>query len=237
MNDNFRLRSAVVGLAVLLAPALHADPQLIDRLLGQGRATYNNLKTYSALLDRTELLGRKVRRQTGIILRFRKPKTIYIRFTTGPDAGTEALWDPERLGNQMAVRRKVGGVFVPMRMDPMTPVRTGQERHPIHESDLGHLLGLLESHVKLHRSTGQGSITYEGEQTFDGRKTHRFSATFPQDQRFYAGRVIVDLDQATGLPLRVESYGWDGDLWEIYEYRQFRLNPDLSDSDFSLGGS
>jgi hypothetical protein len=226
------------GLFALPSVSMAAsDQDRIDVMLKMGRTTYDTLRTYTAVIDRKELLGRKVREQPGLIYRFRKPKTMYVKFTSGSDAGTEAVFDPARFGDDMSVRKRAGGLFVRLKMDPMSPVKLGQERHPIYDSDIGFMLQLIERHVRLVRSTGLGSISFDREERFDGRPTLRFTARFPQDKRFYGSRIIINMDLETGLPVRAEVFGWDGEFLELYEYKQLRLNPPLKEQDFEITGS
>ncbi len=50
--------------------------------------------------------------------------------------------------------------------------------------------------------------------------------------RYYAGRVVLDVDEELRLPIRALIYDHDGNLYERYEHRDLRINVGLTDSDF-----
>jgi hypothetical protein len=50
--------------------------------------------------------------------------------------------------------------------------------------------------------------------------------------RYYGKRALFHLDKETHLPLKVQIYDWNGQLYEDFEYRDVKLNPGLSAKDF-----
>jgi len=49
---------------------------------------------------------------------------------------------------------------------------------------------------------------------------------------FYAGRLVLWIDDATHLPLQADLYDHDGTLYEHYEHRDLKINVGLTDADF-----
>ncbi|HZN54854.1 MAG TPA: DUF1571 domain-containing protein [Candidatus Polarisedimenticolaceae bacterium] len=49
---------------------------------------------------------------------------------------------------------------------------------------------------------------------------------------FYAGRLVLWIDDATHLPLQADLYDHDGALYEHYEHRDLKINVGLTDADF-----
>jgi hypothetical protein len=50
--------------------------------------------------------------------------------------------------------------------------------------------------------------------------------------RYYAGRVVLDVDEELRLPIRATIYDHDGNLYERYEHRDLKINVGLTDADF-----
>lgn len=50
--------------------------------------------------------------------------------------------------------------------------------------------------------------------------------------RYYAGRMLLWVDEELRLPIRAEIFDHDGRLYERYEHRDLRINVGLTDADF-----
>ena len=50
---------------------------------------------------------------------------------------------------------------------------------------------------------------------------------------FYAGRLVLWIDDATQLPLQIDLYDHEGNLYEHYEHHNLKVNPGLTDADFN----
>lgn len=48
----------------------------------------------------------------------------------------------------------------------------------------------------------------------------------------YGSRILVWVDKVTKLPIKVEVYDWNGNLYEMYHYSSLKLNPGLTRMDF-----
>ena len=49
---------------------------------------------------------------------------------------------------------------------------------------------------------------------------------------FYAGRLVVWIDEKLGLPLQIDLYDHEGKLYEHYEHLDLEVNVGLTDADF-----
>jgi hypothetical protein len=49
---------------------------------------------------------------------------------------------------------------------------------------------------------------------------------------FYAGRLVLWIDEDTKLPLQVDLYDHEGNLYEHYEHHDLKINVGLTDADF-----
>ena len=52
---------------------------------------------------------------------------------------------------------------------------------------------------------------------------------------FYAGRLVLWIDDALQLPLQIDLYDHEGNLYEHYEHHNLKVNPGLTDADFDPG--
>lgn len=50
---------------------------------------------------------------------------------------------------------------------------------------------------------------------------------------YYCRRSVSYFDVETGLLVKIENYDWDGKLYEVYQYKDLKLNVGLSDEDFN----
>lgn len=50
---------------------------------------------------------------------------------------------------------------------------------------------------------------------------------------FYAGRMVLWVDEELHLPLQADLFDHDGNLYEHYEHRELKVNVPLTDEDFS----
>jgi LysM repeat protein len=50
--------------------------------------------------------------------------------------------------------------------------------------------------------------------------------------RYYAGKVLLWVDEELRLPIQALIYDFDGNLYERYEHRDLRVNVGLADADF-----
>lgn len=231
------LRTARVFAAGLLlmcvgASVASAAAPEIGETLDRAKAAWAKIEDYTCALHRQERHGDRLYRQRGIQIKFRKPYAVYMKWTEDGMAGTEALYVRGKNGGRMLAH--TGGFlgFVTLRMEPRDPRAMKENRHPIDESSLGDLLDMLVRTWEQSRKAGDGKWLYGGEDALGDRTTDIFSVQLPAGKGYYAKALIVNFDRATGLPIRVSAYGWDGLPMEEYWYDALRLNVGLTDRDF-----
>ena len=49
---------------------------------------------------------------------------------------------------------------------------------------------------------------------------------------FYAGRLVLWIDDELHLPLQIDLYDHEGNLYEHYEHHDLKINVELTDADF-----
>lgn len=191
------------------------------------------LKDYSATTRKKELVGRnKYKEQWDIKFKFMKPFSIYARIGEGEGKGTEIIYSKGRYDDKLVVHKPGALGLFNIRLDPLSPLATKGERHPVGESYMGYTIQLLRKNHDEMKKKAKGEIKFVSEAAVDGRKTWRYKASFPPGEGFYAAVIVIDFDQATSLPVKIQCFGWDGTLWEDYVFTGLKVNTGLTAKDF-----
>ncbi len=158
-----------------------------------------------------------------------------MKMTEGDDKGTELIYVEGGYGNELQVH--LGGFwgFLRISVDPRGKTAMKNHRHPVMDSDLGHILDLIARNYRKAKNDQESRITYEGDVLLDGRKTVHAKAVFPAGKDYYGGTVDVYFDREIHLPVKLTVHGWKGELLEEYVYEKIRLNVGLTDRDFDTG--
>lgn len=220
---------------VLLCTKLMAEEKVsIDNVLTKTIASYKQLKDYTCILNKRELVKGKILEQKNIMVKFKKPLCIYLKWTEGSDKGNEAIYVLGKYKNELQVH--MGGFFnvYNFSLDPKGSTAMKNNRHAITEAYIGQIVYLIKNNYELYKKSHEGSITYEGIQELDGEKTMLFKATFPAGKGYYAQRLMISVDATTYLPIRTEIYGWKNEFLEMYHYSKIKINIGLTDKDFDI---
>jgi len=114
-------------------------------------------------------------------------------------------------------------------------------RHPITEAGIGHLIEIYAQRWELERRLNKTTV-HVGEFQYNQKRCVRVEAIHPDNAggQFYAYRTLIYFDKATHLPIRVESYDWPraggppgGELFESYSYANLKLNAGVPDAVFN----
>lgn len=227
------LRTFALASQLLLVPALGAlaAPPDAGDLITRAVRRFDALNDYTCVLTREELIGDKLVRQENIIYKFRKPFSVYMKWTTGKEKGIEVIFPkPGRQDRLVAHLGKFN--IINFTLDPSGRLATKNSRHSILESPMGYLLARVKENYELSKKRGEGQISYAGEELVNGRRTHLFTGKFPETGGYYGSVVLLNFYAENSLPARVAVYGPDGRLLEKYEYSELKVNAGLSDSDF-----
>jgi outer membrane lipoprotein-sorting protein len=229
------LAVAAAVMALIAAPAGGEVPDL-DATVSAGQARYAQVRDYTCLMSRTEWVERtgQYKVQSNIVLKHRKPGSFYLKWTEGSAKGTETLYVEGSNDGRMFVHYNNIFKFLTFALDPASQRALKNNRHTIREAHLGFFLEMIETNLRRARAAGDGQVAFTGEETLDGRASLQFEARLPQDKGYYGGRVLMNFDRELSLPIKVEVFGWDGRLWERYQFTQLVIDPGLRDEDFNL---
>lgn len=112
-------------------------------------------------------------------------------------------------------------------------------RHPITEAGIGHLIETLADRWSTELQPGESRVAIDSHHVWSGRPCTLITSTHPEKRpEFLFHEVKVYIDHELGLPVRFEAYDWPHDasgrpvLVEEYSYHDVKLNVGLGDADF-----
>lgn len=203
------------------------------QLLGAMEAAYASVKDYTATLLKQERVKGKLLPRETIQVKFRRPFSIYMKWTGAEKAGQEVLYVRGRNDGQM---RAHPGSFpdVTVSLKPGSGLAMRGNRHPITEASLGDVLALMVRDLKRSEARPQDGVTLTdlGEETRFGARVRCVEGRFPAEG-YYAPRLRICVFVASKLLSRVQAWDAGDRLVEDYEYRDLRVNVGLRDRDFA----
>lgn len=204
---------------------------LYTQILAMGSA-YVAINDYTATFYKQERVAGRLLDEERIELKFQKPFKVYMRWVGKAHKGREALYVQGKYQNKVVGHE--GGLFgfITLHMDPKGWLAMRGNRHPITEMGLGYLIEkIIENITKAYRE-GVLKLKSLGQRKTYNRYVNVMEAIF-SPVGFYARRLVLEIDRENGLPLQAEIYDANNKLIEKYGYSNLRLNPKLSDKDFS----
>jgi len=230
------MKAAVAAALVVLAPTAVAALE-IGPILGRMESAYADIQSYTARFVREERVGETVKPREEVFLKFQRPARIYLRWITGPARNREILFVEGRDAGNVLVHEPAGiARLFTLVIAPDSPRLLKEGRHPVTDVGLGRLVELIVGNAR--RARARGDLVVHGladGQT--GRGVRRLDLVFPRDpgKGYYCHRAVVAVDPVTGLPVQATIIDWDDRQVASYEYRDLKLNVDLTALDFDAG--
>lgn len=210
------------------------------RLAEQARDVSAQVKDYTAILSKRELIGRKLVDQQMRIKFRREPFSVYLYFDK-PSAGREVLYVEGENGGKLQVHEggfaSIAGTFSFLPTDQKV---MAENRYPITEIGLHRMLEVVIEQWKKELEADDVEVRYYPNARIREQpcrvieSNHRTQST---ESKYYLTRLYIDKE--TTLPVRVEQYGWptvkggEPPLVELYMYQKIRPTAGLGDMDFS----
>lgn len=210
----------------------------------EGRDALKDVKDYTAIFNKTEVVGRKLVKQTMEMKVREKPFSVYFRFRSGPEAGREVIYVAgANNGNALVHETGIKAVAGTVSIRPNGHEVMDENRHPLTEVGISKMLETAYSIWESERKSSDGgqveTKTYPDAEL--GKTKCKVVEIIHKQQKkelpFSLARVYFDKD--TKLPIRAERYGWPrrpGEkppLVEEYTYTNIRTNVGLKDADFN----
>jgi outer membrane lipoprotein-sorting protein len=204
------------------------------RLLEEMKQAYARVDHYTATFLIQERVDGELGPKQRLVLKFKKPFKVYLRWLEGKNAGRQALYPAGPDDNELWVRVPMPVGAVTVSLDPQSPRARKGSRHAITDIGIGRLLDFINDNASRGLQRGEVALEDGGQRTIFERPTHRYTLHFPADpaKGYYCMTALIDVDREHRLPIYAEIFDWNRQLVERYGYLDLRLNPGLTDEDF-----
>ena len=219
----------------LLFSSALADQSQLFGLLDKMEASYANVRDYTALFRRQERIDGDWRPEEVSFLKFQRPFKVYVRWLSGPPVGREAIYVQGANENKVVIHEAQGfSSFFSFLLDPEGKRILKDSRYPFTEIGIGRLIERLGRDARRAWTKGELRLVDHGKAKVGGRNVRLIEGILPLDRRagYDSYRMILAIDEESGLPIQASIYGWDNALTGEYGYSELRLNPGLGEADF-----
>jgi len=224
-------------LFVLAAMAAHGgaankpDP---EEWLREAEAAYDKVTSYTGVMQKQQRVAGKLLPEETILLKYRKPFSLYMKWIKAPYKGSEVLYV---VGwNENRIRAHRGGIlrFITRNLDPRDPGLMAGNLRPVTSTGIGYLLETVAINIRRAIRVGELTFSERGEETVYGGNTQVLEVAFPKDRaKDYDGcRLVINQDVESKILVRIRIYDRDDQLVENYGYENLNLNAPLADVDF-----
>jgi hypothetical protein len=214
------------------------------RLAIAARDKYRTIQDYTCTFIKRERINGQLLPEEYISMKVRsKPFSVYMKWQR-PYEGREVIYvqgayDNKVMAHGTGVEKIVGGTVA---LDPRGDMAMENSRHDITEAGIGNLSNQLANRWQREKQLGQTRVEIKENAVVDGRPCWCVKTQHPVDPKkysYYRSRVFFDKEH--GLPIRFEGYDWprrgsspDGELIEVYTYRDLKFNIALTAMDFNV---
>lgn len=228
------IRPALLCFAVLTtignAPG-QTDP---EKWLKEAEDAYGTVTGYTAIFHKQQRVSGKLLPEETILIKFRRPSSLYMRWIAAPYKGSELLYVDG--WNENRARAHKGGLlqFITRNLDPQSPRLMAGNLRPLTDTGLGYLVTNVAVNIRKAVKAGELEVYERGEETVYRRNTLCREVVFPKDRAkgYDAYRLIINQDTASKILVRIRMYDWDDALFENYGYEDLNLDAGLTDVDF-----
>ena len=191
---------------------------------------YARVTDYTARLVRTEP-SKGIKNQP-LLLKFRKPNEIYLRWLEPPDKGREIIWrGGANSGMALAHEGRFPKNVVTVILAPDHPMILERSLFPLTEIGIGQLIKHLGENVRRANVRNELRVSYPSPPRPGTIRVDL--ATPPQARGYFCQRVFLTVDTSLGLPVAVDLFDARGEAVASYQYSEIAINSGLTDLDFS----
>lgn len=216
------------------------------RMIAESRQRYAKLHDYTCTFFKRERIDGRMTPQYVMQMKARtRPSSIYFRFAR-PNSGREAIYVAGKNGGRVIVHDVGLGKLIAgtLNLDPRSSRAMEDNRHPITEAGLGHLIDTVSQRWGAEMKPGETRVTITPNARVGDRLCTLIESIHPQRQANYLfHKVKLYIDSENGLPIRFEAYDWprrnggQAELVEEYTYANLRIDVGLSERDFDPGNN
>ena len=222
----------IINLLVLALP-LAAQQDILEQLKAMNRRS-QEIKDYTAVFRKQEIVNGILLPPENIALKFRKSFSVYMRWLEGPHKGREVLY--VRGKNKGKLIGHEGGFFgfITLSLNPKGRQAMKGNRFPITEAGLGKVITRVFKDVKKGKREGVLKLSHKESVEVYGRKCRMVTIRLPNEPQrgFSASKINLWIDLKHGLPIKSEFFDWDLKKVGSYGYKDLMLNIGLTENDF-----
>ena len=213
-------------MALLLAgwPLRAEDYAFCDDLVKKMNESYARLNTYSVHFIKQEKIKAQGLYTEDIDLLFAKPFRVRMSWRTGLRRAIVAIYQEGENNNKIKVRTK--GLGFSFSADPLGASAMKNNHHPITEIGLGKTIELITNNYERAKKNNELKILDCREVRFQGRPASRLEVLLPADEKkgYYCRRLVLLVDQANNLPVNIQIFMNDDELYENYTFLDLQEN-------------
>ncbi len=206
----------------------------IEEWFRQAEALLDRTESYTAVFHKQERVKGTLKTRETVLLKFKKPFKVYMRWIEGPGKGREVYYVCGWNDNRMLVREPALRGAVTLNLHPQSPLAMQGSRHPITEVGLDRMIKLFGDNLQRVWGSNGFELRRGQEETLFERWVLPVEIVFPKDRQngYYCYRSIISFDLEKKIPIRVRNFDWEDRLIEDYGYEALRLHAGLTDADF-----
>jgi hypothetical protein len=200
--------------------------------LEKGLKAYDAVRDYKAVFRKQEKSGDALGPQETIFFKFEKPFKIFMGWMNTHKKGLQVLYERGKHDGKLAIHKPglLLGLAPVIFLEQSSPwVREGSASYNIEDAGIGTFLNdFAEAVLKAAR---EDKLKVE----LLDRPGDELYVTFLDSKEgsgYFAYRVSVYFDPATGLPVHMSLFDWNDQPMGVYSYEKLRLNVGAEDPEF-----
>jgi outer membrane lipoprotein-sorting protein len=202
------------------------------------------IPSYEAVFFKQEIVGTSLVKQKIKIKIRHRPFSVYLHFEN-PHEGREVLYvEGQNNGNLLAHEAGLLSVVGTMELVPTDSTAMSENRYPITMAGIGNLVDAVIKQWREEVKFGESDVKYYKDAQLGKMTCRVIECSHPTPRRqFRFQKTRLWVDDATGLPVRVQQYGFPKvaggkpPLVEDYTFSDIRTNVRLTDADFDRGNT
>jgi len=231
-----RLSFAAALFSLVLATTSLAQDAGIDpeKWIRESEATLDRTNGYTAIFHKQEVVNNKTLARETILLKFRKPFKVYMKWIKEPFKGREILYVDGWNNNRLKAHESGVIGLLTVNLDPKGSLAMKGNRHPVTDLGLANVTRKIGFNLRKGVKNGEFDLKELGDETVYGRKTTKLEAIYPKDKSkgYYCYRAVLNLDCEYKVPIKIQIFDWNDRLVESYGYENLKFDVGLTDADF-----
>ncbi len=236
MNPGFAANQFDVHNSALGFPGYSTDGIVIDavQLKSTLLGNYAKVKDYTCVMHKRERIKGKVQPYHDMFTKFRKPMDIYMKWVGGPYTGREVMYRPGHYDNKLVAHDAGIKGIITVKLDPNGSLARADSNHSIEETDLGHTVQTIYNNLSRGLENNDIKLKFLGLQKIGKMDVYVVESWMTKGKGYYSYHSINAHDVTTGLPMKSVNYDENDELFESFEWREFKPNVGLTDEDFNI---